>query len=72
MGGRRYERYPRGNGESKGGLRSSSSGNVDGGDECKEGGRWGGEGYRVGVGVDGGDNEQLLVALCFFMLCVVS
>ena len=28
-------------------------------------------GCRFGVGV-GGDNEQLLVALCFFMLCVVQ
>ena len=29
-------------------------------------------GCRFGVGVGGGDNEQFLVALCFFMVCVVS
>jgi hypothetical protein len=37
-----------------------------------QGGSGGGGGYRFGVVVGGGDNEQLLVALCFFMLCVVS
>ena len=31
------ERYPSSIGESEGGLRSSSSGNVDGGDDSKEG-----------------------------------